>query len=227
MNSATRTISIGLFLFWISLTTSSSAQPLALGRFSEAMTLNPNLTNIIEKAFALAELKLAWHDLPVKRSLVSANQGILDGDIARVHWAVDTLKNLRAVTEPLSTLQFWIMVPPYKDCPAKDKLSTLMAIGVNGFYAHELYISQNPQQWIKAPDIDSMLKMLDKNRASYTKVPTVALDSIVKGRLKPCYDAPIEQVSVHLLLHKRHQPKLEKLSAALKVVKQMHPDWFL
>lgn len=72
-----------------------------------------------------------------------------------------------------------------------------------------------------------MLKMLNKGRAGYTKLPKLALDNIVKGRLKPCYDKPIEEVTAHLMLHKRHQPKLEKLSAALKVVKQMHPDWFL
>lgn len=226
MNSAVRTLSIGLFFGLSSLSTSTNGQAITLGLYPEALTLNPNLPTIIEKTFDHAQLELLWQELPVKRSLLSANKGLLDGDIARVRWAVETMQNLRAVAEPLGTLQFWVMVPHHKNCPPKNKLDTLIAIGINGLYAHELFISKNPDHWIKAPDLDSMLKMLDKDRASYTKVPALALSTSVKGRLKPCYDQPQEQVSYHLMLHKRHQQQLEKLSNALQQVKQLHPDLF-
>lgn len=114
MNNAIRNVLIGLSFIYTNLVSAASVQTLTVRRYPEAMQLNPNLSNIIEKTFALAGLQLVWHDVPLKRSLVSANKGIMDGDIGRVYWAVNTLQNLRAVTEPLSTVQFWIMVPPIK-----------------------------------------------------------------------------------------------------------------
>ena len=200
------------------------AQPpvsLTLGVYQGFTQTYPNLLPRLKEAAASKGINLNYkYDLPANRSLMSAANGNLDGDILRQPFAVEGLPSLVQVNVPLERFEFWVWVLADNHCPASEAdLVNFKPVGLLGMKFFDLAYRQSKVGFEQVTGIPAMAKMLKLGRADYSLAGLKSIDLISENsgiKFKTCFDRPHISLDGFMYLHIKHQALVPLLEAAFK-----------
>lgn len=118
----------------------------------------------LEEAYTRAGLLVEFVELPHKRSLTFANDGVLDGDVARISGLETTYPNLRRVKFKVTSFNGVALVLDKKDIFAyrKSLLDSYRVGGILGIVWVEKVMNGRPYEQVKGHDI--LFRMLLEGR---------------------------------------------------------------
>jgi len=214
-------LTMGLILI---ISKNLSAQPpvsLTLGVYQGFTETYPALLPKLKQAAASQGINLNYkHQLPANRSLMSAANGNLDGDILRQPFAVRGLPSLVQVNVPLARFEFWVWVLAHNHCPASEAdLVNFKPVGLLGIKYFDLLYRQSKVGFEQVTGIPAMAKMLKLGRADYSLAGLRSIELISKNsgiKFKSCFQRPYISLDGFMYLHIKHQALVPLLEAAFK-----------
>ncbi len=210
------------------LSKSLSAEPpvsLTLGVYQGFTKTYPDLLENLKKAAASQGIALNYkHNLPANRSLMSAANGNLDGDILRQPFAVQGMPSLVQVNVPLQRFEFWVWVLADNHCPTSEAdLFNFKPVGLLGIKYFDLVYRLSRVGFEQVTGIPALAKMLKLGRADYSLAGLKSIDLISKGtdiKFKTCFDRPYISLDGFMYLHIKHQALVPLLESAFKPLAQ-------
>lgn len=178
-------------------------------------------TKILKIAYRRLGIEISVDGLPGVRAINEANNGNSDGEIVRLKRVLVEYRNLRAVPEPIVTIDSHIA--------SKDK-----SIKVEGWATVKKYsvttvrgyrtLEQRLKGYdhILMPDVKSALKMLKRDRV---QILVLTKFDILRGLKQTGYqgifilEPPVSRLPLHHMLNKKHEALVPKISAVLKAMK--------
>ncbi|HED34096.1 MAG TPA: transporter substrate-binding domain-containing protein [Gammaproteobacteria bacterium] len=181
---------------------------------------------ILTEAFKRIGYKLETIHIPAERALINSNNGIDDGDLARIDGLQKKYRNLRQVTEKILSEDFVLITRKHPDFKVNGWSSIKShSIGIiTGWKILETSLSRlgNQVEVISTDNIDQLFSLLDKNRVDficYTRWS--GLEFIKKEQLKNIHviSPPIISTDFYTYLNKKHQKIIPDLSSAIRAMK--------
>lgn len=212
-----------LFLLFPSLSNANGFLTISSGRGEPFLTVDQRgfYDLIVKNMFERIGVKAKTVLLPSERSLLNANAGIDDGNIARIKGVEKKYTNLVIVPEKVIDFEFvaftknkqikvenWVNLKPYN------------VAFINGWKVFEQKVTDY-KTLVRTRDSQQLFELLDNNRVD------VALYDLWSGvwwakkyTSGTLYrQPPIASFELYLYLHKKHQKLVPKLVKALKDMK--------
>ncbi len=177
---------------------------------------------ILQEAYKRLGVMVEYKSYPGERALVSANNGITDGEVARIAGMEEMYTNLIRVsvpiaytdlvvftTDPLVTVTGWESLRPYSIGIIRGM--KLAEIKTQGMEVRTVTRSEQLFRMLAAKRNDVGVYLRD----GYCEVKRLNLPSI------RIVEPPLEQLTFYHYLHKRHQVLVKKLE---EVLRQMEKD---
>jgi len=201
-----------------------SAQPpvtLNIGVYQGFDTTYPDLLGRLKQTAASRGIQLNYKlNLPANRSLMSAANGNLDGDILRQPFAVEGLTSLVQVNVPLARFEFWVWVLANGHCPPSEaELVNFKPVGLLGIKYFDLVYRHSKVGFEQVTGIPAMAKMLKLGRADYSLAGLKSIEFISKSsgiKFKTCFRRPHISLDGFIYLHLKHQALVPLLEEAFK-----------
>ena len=212
---------IGFFILILASAPSASVAGETL--VISAIEGNANLTRIskavLREVYARAGLKVQFMDLPGKRSVVSANDGITDGENIRSKRASSLYPNLRRIDIPVVTDEIVAfskrIAGPIKSIVDMDGLRV-------GFRRGSIIQTKmmGTRSWAEFDSIDSGVQMLEHGRLDimlYFRYSAVKFmrDNYPRTLIRPISEK-LRIVKLYHYLHKRNQHLVPRLKQILQ-----------
>ena len=216
-------------IFFVVICTSSQAND------SYTLTLNtaaePPLSTEFQNGFidlvvkeALTRIGMTLHTvrLPAERALQDSNAGIIDGEIIRVAGLEQTYANLIAVPEKLMDLEFMAFSRKPVDLQTGwDALAGHSIAFINGWKILE-HNTPREAEVTKVQTQSQLFNLLSLDRVDIVIYERWGGSHLLKAfnlsQARPILP-PLAVRSMHIYLHRKHQPLVEKLDRALKDMK--------
>lgn len=178
----------------------------------------------LKKVFEKLGYNLQIRYLPPERSIWSANIGIIDGEFPRVKNVYSLYSNLLEVEEPLITAKFYAYtISGQRYNVTWDVLRVSKVASSLGTKITEKNLKNQMKEkgiYHEAVDFRGALRMLNAGRVEYV-VMSENLEIQLKDELIGVrkIEPPLEIVTMHLLLNKKHIDILDKVSEELKLLR--------
>lgn len=177
---------------------------------------------ILTEAFRRIGFKLNTVQLPPERGLLSANNGILDGDVNRIIGLDKIYKNLLRVPEKIRDSEFCALSKNANIVNTPDELNKQVVGHIKGWKIYDTMMAHS-EKVITANSPQQLFRLLKINRidvALYACAEGIDLAQRLSMKnihiLKPAF----KQTELFLYLNKRHAALLPKLSKALREIKK-------
>lgn len=210
-----------LCLFIIpSLSTAQKALSITTGRGAPFVTPDHNgfFDLIVKDMFQRIGLKAQTVLLPSARSLINANNGIDDGNIARVKGIEKKYTNLVMVPEKVIDFEFTAYS---KNTQIKIKnwqsLADYNLAFVNGWIIFKKKVTAY-KSLLKTRDSEQLFMLLSKNRIDIALYDAWWNKGKNTGILKLA--PPLASFKLYLYVHKKHKDLVNDLAKALQAMKQ-------
>jgi len=216
-----------LLIFGLLLTVSSSATlsnegrltPLRFGHypaFKHTYAQSPHYHWLSQSLGALG-YRIQVVLLPNKRLIAQLNDGMLDGDFARLLGGSKTSRNQVSVPEPFAHLCYMGYKWPGRALPTRERL----VIGT--FYDWDYAVKTAKEFWPESEhfliqDMASPVHMLRSGRVDLLFMPSVKAAFFEREmgiKLEPATEV-IRKIDTYVQLHKRHQHLTKKLAEQLR-----------
>jgi polar amino acid transport system substrate-binding protein len=204
----------------------AASESLKLNTPGEAPYHYPDQTGIIDLwmkgAFARIgkDVIIDWQ--PPERGIENANSGIVDGDAGRIGGMSQRYTNLIQIPEIMMVADFvaftlnskfrpvgWQSLKSYNVAIVRGhKISEENVVGTRGLF--------------KARDAEALFSLLNNNRVDIAICERL-FGSLMAMKTNPAIrpvEPPLAKSNFYLYLHKKHEPLVSKISAALKAMKQ-------
>ena len=197
-----------------------AAQTLVLATRSEALT-NRFSEQVLAEAYARLNIKVEFVRYPGARSVVEANKGNADGEVARLSAVLKNYKNLRHVPVPLFSSELSAFVRDGYASDFKDwsSLNGEVLATVRGFKLVENKLKD--QNLTRVDTTENAVIMLQSKRVNVAilnrLLGILALTKTAAENIK-VIDPPLERLPVFHLLHQKHEALIPKITAELKVM---------
>lgn len=222
MKSAFKKALLALLL----ISSSTLASPILAADTLVLATRADTLTNrfseqVLTEAYARLNIKVEFKRYPGARSVVEANKGNVDGEVARLNTVLKNYKNLRQVPVPLfySELSAFVRDGYQGDLSSWAALDGSALATVRGFKLIENKLEG--QNLTRVDTSESAIAMVQSNRAEVAVLNRLlgilALTKINATDIK-VYDPPLERLPVFHLLHQKHEALIPKITAELKIM---------
>ncbi|MDC0335767.1 transporter substrate-binding domain-containing protein [Pseudodesulfovibrio sp.] len=186
----------------------------------------PEQTGMLDRVVIEAFRRIGHHAqivfTPNARSLVSVNEGELDGEINRIAGMENTYSNLVRVPEP--NMQMHFVAFAKKDFPISDWESLrILKVGiVNGWKILERNTQgfpsvthvMNEEQLFQMLEMDRLDVVLYSKLSGYEKLEAMGYDDIY--HLEP----PLSSRDMFMYLHKDHKDFVKPIAEALREMKR-------
>lgn len=160
--------------------------------------------------------------LPSERSLINANTGVDDGNIARIKGIEKKYSNLVRVPEKIIDFDFVVFSRNVRfDVTGWESLKPYNIAFINGWKAFEKKVKQY-KSLIRVKDTDQLFSLLNSNRTDIVLYDRWSGLWWLKQHPGDIYylQPPIASVELYLYLHKKHTQLVPKLARALQDMKQ-------
>ena len=160
--------------------------------------------------------------LPAARSLINANKGVEDGNIARIRGIEKQFTNLVRVPEKIIDFYFSAFtLDPGNLVASWDQLAEYNVAYINGWYLLDRKV-KHYKSLTRARDTRQLFHLLENRRA----------DIVIFNRESGLWwrahhapgihivEPPLGQAELFLYLHKQHRNLVEPLARALRAMKQ-------
>ena len=217
-----------LFLFLLLLPVcAKGAGPLVLNTAARAPRSLPDgngpQDRIVKEAFRRIGVQVSITIQPPERGLISANQGLIDGDCWRVAGHSEQYPNLVMVPEPVDLVQIKVFTrDPAMRISAWADLAPYNVAFINGWKILEGSV-KSARSVEKVKDIDALFALLARDRVDAVRVdPAMGLDVVRHGKLVGIrvLEPPLTRQDMYIYLHKRHADLVPRLAEALRQMKR-------
>lgn len=177
---------------------------------------------VIREAYRSIGIDVEIQEFPMERALLKANEGSVDGELARVAGLDKTYPNLIMVPAPLATVTG----------SAFAKKSTFTLTGWNslapyniGIVIGEKFVELGTQGMKRTAvaNKEQLFYMLDAGRVDFVVTETTdGLAVVRKTGIKGIHvlDPPLMTTPVFHYLHKKHQALVPKITVSLEQMKE-------
>ncbi len=132
----------------------------------------------VKQAYKKAGLKVKFIPLPHNRSLLNANEGIVDGDVGRIPLIEKKLTNLRRINVKVMNFNgSAFTIDPKITLYNKNQLSNFRVGAVLGVYWSELEMAGLKS--IRAPNVKSLFEMLLQGRVDLVLATETSAESVI------------------------------------------------
>ncbi len=210
-----------LACLFMSSMTAAAEKPLSITSGRDAPFVSPDHQGffdlIVKNMFQRIGVQAQTVLLPSARSLINANNGIDDGNMARIKGIEKKYTNLLIVPEKVIDFKF---VAYSKQPQIKirnwDSLAGYNLAFVNGWKIFDKKVKAY-KSLIKTRDSEQLFTLLDNNRIDIALYDAWWDKNHEHGihDLKP----PLASFELYLYMHKKHQNLISQLAAALKAMK--------
>lgn len=175
------------------------------------------------EAFRRAGLELKIVEFPAKRALVNANNGVHDGDLARVAGVGKRYPNLYPVNEITWVAEIGgFSTNPYLQALNWDSLQRYHNAYIRGWVIFERNL-KTAKSLVDVVNPEGLFKMLAKGRTDIALYERkMGFGMISKLNLKNIYpiDPPLIKAPIYIYLHKKHKHLIPKIEQAVRDMKQ-------
>jgi len=177
---------------------------------------------IVKTLFQRIGVKAVTVTLPSERSLINANTGIDDGNIARIKGIEKKYANLVRVPEKIIDFDF-VVFSKNVDFEVKswDSLKPYNVAFINGWKAFEKKVKQY-KSLVRAKGTDQLFGLLNSDRTDvvlYDRWSGLWWLKQHPGNIR-YLQPPIASFKLYLYLHKKHKKLVPELARALQTMKQ-------
>jgi polar amino acid transport system substrate-binding protein len=207
---------------------SEAREGIVLNTANEPPNSTDNLDGIcdmvVKEAFRRIAMDVQIVRLPSERALLNANDGIEDGNYARVGKMISPLyPNLIQVPEPITRFEFTVFSKKH-DFRTKgwESLRPYHVGIVTGWKILEKNI-QNSMSLTSVNNAESLFSMLEADKIDIAAYDLQQGKFVMKQlKLKDIYaiSPPLATQDMYIYLHKRHDAIVPKLTNALKQMKK-------
>jgi len=178
---------------------------------------------ILTEAFKRLGMTVKIVNLPSERALINANEGIDDGNFARVEGLDKTYPNLIRVPVAITKFEFTVFSKnPSLAIKNWESLSPYNVGIITGWKILEQNIV-GTRSLAKVADESLLFNLLQANRVDlvvYDRMQGKALMKRVRMRGIHVLDPPLAERNMYLYLHKRHAVLADKLTKTLRGMEQ-------
>ena len=202
----------------------------ALPQFVEVGTSSSDqltvVTALLREAYKRVGVELRTRDLPLRRRLLLADNGALDGDIARVASVQQEAPQLLRVNVPVYqfTLKAYRLGRPDLDCPASIRTAELGYAGtaiLRGHRAAEQALPAAAQ--VPVNSYDEAARQLQRGKVAYVLAPPLSFEGALRRARVTGFCAMATDTETHALfhmLHRRHAVLAARLEQVLGQMQQ-------
>jgi len=184
-----------------------------------------NMLVILTEAFNALDIEVEFRYRPDKRSIAEANDGLVDGEFARIATIVEQFPNLVVVHEPLAHGN----LVAFTLCPTIDFTHYQLTqheytIGYLAGWANATALLKNYSNQVAVAEYDVLFKLLANNRVDLVIYTQAAGDKILRSMKIDNYQtsSSLMPFTVYLLLNKKHANLASKLANEIKIAKLKH-----
>lgn len=180
------------------------------------------MLGLVANAFSALNIDVTYRYRPDKRSIIEANSGVVDGELARIESIVDLYPNLVVVPEELATTKLVAFaLKPNIDLSTYKIVEHNYKIGYLSGWKNATSLLKNYQNKAEIREYDVLFKLLVNNRLDIVIYNRTAGGQILNGMKVADYQtsSPLLSNSVYLFLHKRHAVLAPKVATQLKLLK--------
>ncbi len=188
----------------------------------------PHLLNLKQAAKTL-NVQLELIQLPDARSHHLAEEGQLGGEAFPYDLPNRQASSMMKVNVPIEKTELWVWVHKSNSCLSDHRrLNQLKPVGVNGIPYFELFYQLSNVGHAKVQHAESMLEMLNRQRADYfpasKKAVAYLFNEVQRTDLKACFEHPYIEIQSYFYLNKQYQHLIEPFEQQLRKVIQQHTD---
>ena len=186
--------------------------------------LSDSFNLIFKEAFNRLDLQVVVQELPGQRALKNANQGIDDGDAARIFELSKKYTNLIRVEEKIIDVHI-VAFSKNNQIPIDgwDSLKPYNVAIVKGYRILEDNIV-GTKSMVKVQDISDLFTLLQKDRTDIAVINLVEGVTELKkqnlGKSISALQPPLDSRPLYPHLHKKHSALVPKLARVLKEMKE-------
>ncbi|XHS78402.1 substrate-binding periplasmic protein [Burkholderiaceae bacterium UC74_6] len=233
MPLASRRQTLSVLLAALSATCSphiaQAAEP-GLPQFVEVGTSSSDqltvVTALLREAYKRVGVELRVRELPMRRRLLLADNGTLDGDLARVAGVQQEAPQLIRVNVPVYqfALKAYRLGRPDVDCPASIRTLELGYAGVavlRGHHAAEQALPTAAQ--VPVNSYDEAARQLQRGKVAFVLAPPLAFEGALRRTRVTGFCAMSTDTETHALfhmLHRRHAVLAARLEQVLGQMQQ-------
>jgi hypothetical protein len=174
---------------------------------------------LLRRAFERLGLELQFEPLPLRRSLMMTEQGLLDGEALRIRELAQRHPDLLLVPVPLATVQVLGYVRTNGPRPRNEVALRALRLGYpRGVVLLENWLADAPRK-VDASTRTDLLRLLRAEvidvalLTSAAGLPELEPDDMSGLALLP---TPFHVTPLYALLHQRHRELLPRLTAVLR-----------
>lgn len=181
------------------------------------------MDRVAKEAFRRIGITLKTVQLPAERGLLSANDGIVDGDMSRIAGLSKTYTHLIQVPEKIMDWEFVVFSKP--STPAVKGWHDLQHYSiafVNGWKILERHVPPEADTF-KVSTAEQLFTMLKKNHTDliiYERWAGLLYAKQLGLKAIRVNDPPLAVRQMFIYLNNKHRSLVPKLAAALKQLKQ-------
>ncbi|MDF1883188.1 transporter substrate-binding domain-containing protein [Sulfurimonas sp. SAG-AH-194-C21] len=201
----------------------------ALSLHAETLTIstgfNENgaklLKTLTQEAFDRVGIELDFQKLPNKRSLVNVNNGIYDGEAARI-WTINKVyPNLLPIAPNIHTIDMVLVSKKNKQVNSLSDLKKHTIGVVRGVkIAKVLAQKYKAHKIIQARNCKTLIMMLNDDRIDFIIISKIGMLTDLRGvKNQTLYVKHIKEFKVYMQLHKKHKdliPAFEKVFLSIQ-----------
>ena len=193
------------------------AETLRVIRLEPVKQYFPGVLTKTERLLKSEGYEVEWLDVPERRAIIMLDQGTADLDPFRFIGFEQISKSSMRLNPPIFTSRFVLISHKNQPINDLDQLKGLTASAVNGLELLEELSSEFGSQFIRAPSIESGIKMVVFRRTDYMLIPETVLNEnadIQSEDLHVVYD-PIPPLKAHFWISNNQEKHKEVLESAL------------
>ena len=184
------------------------------------------VTVLLREAYRRLGVELRVRELPMRRRLLLADNGTLDGDLARVASVQQEAPQLIRVNVPIYqfTLKAYRLGRPDVDCPASIRVVELGYGGVavvRGHHASEQALPVAAQ--VPVNSYDEAARQLQRGKVPYALAPPLSFEGALRRARVTGFCAmstDTETFALFHMLHRRHAVLAARLEQVLGQMQQ-------
>lgn len=176
---------------------------------------------ILTEAFRRIGFRLNTVHLPAERGLLSANEGIVDGEVNRIIGLDNIYKNLRRVPEKVRNSEFCALSKNPAIVNTPDELNKWVVGHIKGWKIYEKMMTGS-KSVITANSPEQLFRLLKINRIDVALYDCVeGLDLAKRFNMKGLHilEPEFDQMELFLYLNRRYAGLVPKLNKALRDIK--------
>lgn len=180
------------------------------------------MDQVTREAFRRIGMAVGFTPVPAKRSIINLNEGMDDGNLARIGGLEAQYANIVPVPEKLLDMEFMAFGKKQGNLPTIDRPEIFGDVAIiRGWKVFEPMVAEANKVMVvsEAEQLFSLLKMDRVETALFEKWQGLWLRHVLGAKGISIAEKPLDVRPVYLYVHVRHRAVVDRLADALREMK--------